>query len=106
MKPHFEAQTGRLSIGNLGTNGQDGVAVAIGQAHSWKAVLTNLNASILPTGAYLVADTYGMLHGASLEQRICSTRIEDAGSVGQVSFDFSSLGAYLHRRGETQTACR
>ena len=84
----------QLIVGNLGSSGQDGVDAALGQAEAWEVVLvTNRQASLLPTGAYLVADTYGMPQGAATEQRITSTRIEDisSGLYRHLPGDFDGL---------------
>jgi len=83
----------QLAVSNLGTNGADGVEAILSPARAWEVVTARLRAAELPTGARLVSDTYGVLAGASNEQLVARTRIEDAGSALQVSFDFSAVGA-------------
>jgi hypothetical protein len=91
----FQAQSGQLTVTNLGTNGQDGVSVALpNNLTGWDAHWLNPEgAGALPVGAYLKQQVIGT--GGSVTNGVLETvQITKAGTSNYViSADFSPVGA-------------
>ena len=84
----------KLNVGNLGTNGQDGVSIALNGAHRFEAGLLDLDPSdALPVGASVQSQIIGTA-GSVTNGLLGSTLITKAGTSNWVmSVDYSPLGS-------------
>jgi hypothetical protein len=90
----LSAVSNQLTVGNLGTNGQDGVSIALNGAHSFEAGFLDLDPSnALPVGASVQSQIIGTA-GSVTNGLLGSTLITKAGTSNWVmSVDYSPLGS-------------
>lgn len=81
----------QLLISNLGTSGQDGVTVSLGEVGGLHSTL-QLPTAPLPVGASMEIEGMGEVDGMS-NQRIATVLMEELSGGRQLSVDFSSIGA-------------
>ncbi len=88
----FDAAGGHLTVGNIGSSGDDGVAIGLDQAPEWNAAWNGLDpGGTLPAGAYVTVTAIGQVDGTP-GQTIGTGKAEKVGSDWQVSADFSPIG--------------
>ena len=82
-----------LQISNLGSNGQDGVSIALGEAEGWLGTVeAPLNPASAPEGDKLSWSIYGTVDGVS--NRLISTgRMEVTGGGVNAYADFAPVGS-------------
>ena len=88
----LNVQSNHLELGNLGTNGQDGVSVALGQARSFSMNWQELDPlGTIPDGASLRMSAKGRFGGVE-DYELGWVRVEDVGSELSITADYSPIG--------------
>ena len=84
---------GQLSVGNLGSSGQDGVSIALPDVAGFEAHWTDPNPDSIPaTGSFLSLRFKGMVNGQA-DQPVGQLRVQEASGDLVVMADFSPLKA-------------
>ncbi len=80
-----------LVVSNIGSSGNDGVAVAFSSSHINVAMTSLGTAAGTATGTYLDASAVGHLNGVK-HQSLGFTRVTDNAALLEISADFSAIG--------------
>ncbi|MEA2605130.1 MAG: hypothetical protein QOF89_6122 [Acidobacteriota bacterium] len=84
----------RLTIGNLGSSGEDGVAIDLGEAGGWDGHWAEIDTRGLPVGAFLRTSLTATVDGKA-GSPVASTEVRNANGQVVLRTDFSRIGSTL-----------
>ena len=93
----FEPDGQTLTISNIGSSGEDGVSIDVGQAESFSLNWAPLDPfGDVPDGAYEELRAIGSL-GGNPNQSLGTLRVTDIGSEYEITADYSPIGSTSQR---------
>ncbi|MFL6258828.1 MAG: hypothetical protein ACJ76Y_03850 [Thermoanaerobaculia bacterium] len=84
----------RLTVGNLGGSGEDGVAIDLGEAGGWDGYWEEIDASRLPFGAFLRTSLTATVDGKA-GAPVAATEVRNGNGQVELRTDFSAIGSTL-----------